>query len=107
MTSNGSIACPLPAPCSLTRFTYYIMAAVPSWYLCCSVFKDHSVIQEVEKRVTNVKYSKHRKRNSDETEIEEMENGFLIPADVGRDREPRLRARRVPRPVVELGGRVP
>src|SRR3989442_15005628 len=35
-----------------------------------------------------------------------MEHGVFIAADVARDREPRLRALRVPRPVVELRGRV-
>src|SRR2546430_6705072 len=32
---------------------------------------------------------------------------FLVPADVARHGEPRRGALRVPRPVVELGGRVP
>src|SRR2546428_8373549 len=36
-----------------------------------------------------------------------MRRGALVPADVARHGEPRRGALRVPRPVVELGGRVP
>src|SRR5437773_2734766 len=35
-----------------------------------------------------------------------MQHGVLVPADVARDGKPRRGALRVPRPVVELGGRV-
>ena len=44
--------------------------------------------------------------HGDEARVQQMQHGVLVAADVGRDREPLLRPRRVERPVVELGARV-
>src|SRR2546427_106777 len=72
-----------------------------------AVLHDEPVRPELGERLFEVDVPELPQHHRDEARVQEVQHGVLVAADVGGDRQPRLRAPGVERPVGEFGRGIP